>query len=86
MSIVERYLIQCPLFGVSIKRNSTVIPYEAWFGEKPLKHLGVFSCDAYVHIPKDERSKLDTKARKFNILVNPKGRLYHSEQSKIIIR
>ena len=24
LSIVERYLIQCPLFGVSIKRDSTV--------------------------------------------------------------
>ena len=24
MSIVERYLIQCPLFGVSVKRDSTV--------------------------------------------------------------
>ena len=23
-SIVERYLIQCPLFGVSVKRDSTV--------------------------------------------------------------
>ena len=25
LSIVERYLIQCPLFGVSIKRESTVV-------------------------------------------------------------
>ena len=25
LSIVERYLIQCPLFGVSVKRDSTVI-------------------------------------------------------------
>ena len=25
VSIVERYLIQCPLFGVSVKRDSTVI-------------------------------------------------------------
>ena len=24
LSIVERYLIQCPLFGVSVKRDSTV--------------------------------------------------------------
>ena len=24
LSIIERYLIQCPLFGVSIKRDSTV--------------------------------------------------------------
>ena len=25
LSIVERYLIQCPLFGVSVKRDSTVL-------------------------------------------------------------
>ena len=25
LSIVERYLIQCPLFGVSVKRESTVL-------------------------------------------------------------
>ena len=25
LSIVERYLIQCPLFGVSVKRDSTVV-------------------------------------------------------------
>ena len=24
LSIIERYLIQCPLFGVSVKRDSTV--------------------------------------------------------------
>ena len=29
LSIVERYLIQCPLFGVSVKRDSTVVfPHE----------------------------------------------------------
>ena len=27
VSIVERYLIQCPLFGVSVKRDSTVVLY-----------------------------------------------------------
>ena len=26
VSIVERYLIQCPLFRVSVKRDSTVVP------------------------------------------------------------
>ena len=27
LSIIERYLIQCPLFGVSVKRDSTVDIY-----------------------------------------------------------
>jgi len=40
-------------------------PYEAWTKEKPqAKHLRVFGCDAYSHVPKDERQKLDSKARK----------------------
>ena len=39
--------------------------YEALYGKKPnVNHLRVFGCDAYTHIPKDERSKLDSKARK----------------------
>ena len=29
-----------------------------------MKHLRVFRCTAYVHIPKDERGKLDSKTRK----------------------
>ena len=40
-------------------------PYEAWHGEKPkVEHLRVFGCAAYAHIPKDERGKFDSKARK----------------------
>ena len=35
-------------------------PYEAWFEQKPaVDHLRVFGCDAYVHVPKDERKKLE---------------------------
>jgi len=35
-------------------------PYEAWMKEKPkIKHLPVFGCDAYAHVAKDERKKLD---------------------------
>ena len=40
-------------------------PYEALNHRKPnVKHLRVFSCTAYAHIPKDERSKLENKATK----------------------
>ena len=39
-------------------------PYEALTGGKPdVKHLRVFGCICYAHIPKDERKKLDSKAR-----------------------
>lgn len=44
-------------------------PYEAWHGEKPkVKHLRVFGCDAYAHIPKNEQGKFDSKARKCILL------------------
>ena len=38
---------------------------EVWIGKKPsIKHLKDFGCDAYVHVPKEKRSKLDNKAKK----------------------
>ncbi|UYV60538.1 K02A2.6-like [Cordylochernes scorpioides] len=38
--------------------NST--PYEIWYKRKPsILHLKTFGCNAYVHIPKDNRKKLD---------------------------
>ena len=44
---------------------STTTPYQAWSGNKPsVGNLRIFECTAYSHIPKDERKKLDSKARK----------------------
>jgi hypothetical protein len=40
-------------------------PREVWSGKKPsLTHLKVFVCDAYVHVPKENNSKLDNKDEK----------------------
>ena len=40
-------------------------PHEVWTGKKPsLEHLRVFGCDAYVHVSKENRSKLDNKSEK----------------------
>ncbi len=51
---------RCPTKAVEGKT-----PYEAWYGQKPkVDHLRVFGCDAFAHIPKDERGKFDTKTRK----------------------
>jgi hypothetical protein len=34
-------------------------PHEVWTGKKPsLELLRVFDCDAYVHVPKENKSKL----------------------------
>ncbi|RDX85891.1 hypothetical protein CR513_32846, partial [Mucuna pruriens] len=43
---------------------NTEVPNKIWFG-KDVKydHLRVFGCKAFVHVPKDERSKLDMKTR-----------------------
>eukprot|EP00253_Pinus_taeda_P029396 PITA_29396 len=40
-------------------------PQEAWTGKKPsLSQLRVFGCDAYVHVPKEKRTKLDSQSEK----------------------
>ncbi|RDY10948.1 hypothetical protein CR513_04456, partial [Mucuna pruriens] len=48
---------------------NTEVPDKIWFG-KDVKydHLRVFSCKAFVHDPKDERSKLDMKTRQCNFI------------------
>jgi hypothetical protein len=41
-------------------------PIEVWSGKEPsLTHIKVFGCDAYVHVPKENMSKLDKKVEKF---------------------
>lgn len=64
-------------------------PFEAWHGEKPeVDHLRVFGCDAYSHIPRDERAKFDTKTRKCILLgygEETKGyRLYDDRTKKVL--
>jgi hypothetical protein len=40
-------------------------PHEVWTGNKSsLTHLRVFGCDAYVHVPKENKSKLDKNVKK----------------------
>ena len=40
-------------------------PHEVWCGKKPsLRHFRVFGCEAYVHVPKEKRTKLYYKAQK----------------------
>jgi hypothetical protein len=36
--------------------------HEVWTGKKPsIEHIIVFGCDAYVHVPKENRIKMDNK-------------------------
>ena len=40
-------------------------PMEVWSGHKTsLRHLRVFGCEAYAHVPKEKRTKLDKKSVK----------------------
>ena len=65
-------------------------PQESLTGEKPgVKMLRVFGCLAFAHVPKDEREKLDPKARRCVMLgysTTSKGyRLYDVQNNKVIL-
>ena len=75
----------------STKAIRGITPYEAWNGIKPdVSHFHVFECAAFVHVPKVQRHKLDSKARKCSLLgygANQKGnRLYDIEYMKVFSR
>ncbi|KAK2577558.1 hypothetical protein KPH14_012893, partial [Odynerus spinipes] len=41
-------------------------PIEAWTERKPnLNHLKIFGCRAFVHIPKVQRQKLESKSKEY---------------------
>eukprot|EP00731_Ephydatia_muelleri_P016374 Em0009g798a len=70
------------------KAVAEMTPYEAWTGKKPqVNGLRVFGCQAFVHIPKDERKKLDSKSRRcifWGYGVTTKGyRLYDPLKKKV---
>ena len=65
------------------------IPEEAWSSKKiNYSFLKTFSCEAFVHINKENRIKLDTKSKKCSFIgygVNDFGyRFYDYEKHKII--
>ena len=46
-----------------ISKDTGMTPYEAMRGKKPsLRHINVWGCDAYCHVPKEQRSGLEPKA------------------------
>ncbi|CAN0905823.1 Retrovirus-related Pol polyprotein from transposon TNT 1-94, partial [Linum grandiflorum] len=57
--------VQCAVY--LINRSPSIplgldIPYRAWKGRDPTySHLRVFGSKAYMHVPKEQRSKLDSK-------------------------
>uniref|UniRef100_A0A1Y1MYL6 Retrovirus-related Pol polyprotein from transposon TNT 1-94 n=1 Tax=Photinus pyralis TaxID=7054 RepID=A0A1Y1MYL6_PHOPY len=65
-------------------------PYQLWTGKQPhLNHIRTFGCEAFTHIPKEKRTKLDRKSKKL-MLVGYDGnstnyRLFDTETRKITI-
>ena len=64
-------------------------PMEVWSGKKPsIRNLHVFGCEAYAHIPKVKRSKLEIKVVKFIFIgysVGVKGyKLWDLVTSKVL--
>jgi transposase InsO family protein len=90
----KRFWAECLSTAVYLRNRSPskavvgMTPFEAWNGIKPdVSHLRVFGSVAYAHIEKDERSKLDGKARKCILLgygSQTKGyRLYDQEKERV---
>ena len=66
-------------------------PHEVWTGKKPsLSHLRVFGCDAYVHVPKEKRTKLDNKSERCIFIGYKDGlkgyKLWNPETRKVVYR
>eukprot|EP00253_Pinus_taeda_P024416 PITA_24416 len=58
-------------------------PQKVRNGKKPsLSHLRVFGCDAYVHVPKGKRTKLDSKSEKC-IFIGTMKEAVDSEDGKL---
>ena len=65
-------------------------PYEVYFGRKPdVSHFRVFGCDAYVHVAKKQRGKLDSKSQKMIFVgyntVSKGYRLYDPQRREVVV-
>jgi len=63
------------------------IPEEVWTDKKALyNHLKLFGCREFVHIPQDERAKLDAKTKECIYLRSPIGyRLWDPINKKVVL-
>ena len=64
-------------------------PHEVWTGKKSsLLHMWVFGCDAYVHVPKEKITKLDSKYERCIFIgyeIDLKGyKLWNPETRKVV--
>jgi hypothetical protein len=84
--------IETPRYLVNMSPSSTLVdttPNEVWSGKNPsVEHIKVFGCDAFVHVPKEKRSKLEKKEIKFIFIGYKEGmkgyRLWDPTSSRIV--
>jgi hypothetical protein len=67
----QAVLTACYILNYRISKGDESLnksPFEIWNGKNPsVKHLRVFGCDCFVHIPSSKRSKLESKSIKLNV-------------------
>lgn len=74
----------------SASSGKIATPYELWVGKKPsLEYLRIFGSEAYVHVPKEFRRKLDVRA-KLRVFVGYQDdsanyRVYDADTKKISV-
>ena len=84
--------VETTCYLVNISPSSALedkTPHEIWTGKKPsLSHLRVFGCDAYVHVPKEKRTKLDNKSERCIFIGYKDGlkgyKLWNLETRKVV--
>ena len=85
-------VVETPCYLVNISPSSVLedkMPHEVWTGKKPsLSHLRLFRCDAYVHVPKEKRTKLDNKSKRCIFIGYKDGlkgyKIWNSETRKVV--
>ena len=75
--------------SMSVPVNTT--PYELWTGQKPdVRNLRVFGCEAFAHVPKKFRTKIDKKTEKCTFIgysTHSKAyRLFSHVRQSVIVR
>jgi len=85
--------VACAIYVLNMCPTKSVFnktPQEAWSGQKPaIKHLRVFGCIAYAHVPEHLRKKLDDRGEKCIFVgysqLSKAYKLYNPKTAKVII-
>jgi hypothetical protein len=69
--------VKTTIYMVNMSHSLVVVnmtPNEVWFGKNPpVEHIKLFGCDPFVHVPKENRSKMDKKEVKCIFIGHKEG-------------